>query len=101
MAVVIVAERCLQNHRYCAEGRLVNEPGEEIERDMTLTEICMAISACSQLVTGVVEVDAGGLPGAKQLVHLTQEVTIARFLMQRIAGGKGMTGIETHADTIL
>ena len=98
MAFAVVAHRCLQDHRPVMPTGILDQSREDLEAQVTLAQVGVTVLLRSSGVTGVVEMEAGGLAGAEELLSLLEKGLVTRCLVYGVASGEGVTGIQAEAE---
>lgn len=76
----------------------MEQAGEGVEADLALADMRVAVAAGGEGADGVVEVQGADGGEADALFDLGKEIFVAAAVVDRIAGGEGVAGVEADAD---
>jgi hypothetical protein len=94
MTFQVVAGFRFDDHGHVRQPGIVEEPCEGVEADLPLTDVGVAVAAGVEGAQRVVEVHAPqGVP-ADPLPDLGEHLRVAGRLVEGVAGGEGVAGVE-------
>jgi len=85
----------LDHHRDFGEPRVLEEAGEGVEADLPVADVGVAVAPRVEGAQRVVEVQAAQGREADPLLDLRQHLLVALRLVEGVAGGEGVAGVET------
>src|SRR5204863_6330772 len=96
----VLRRRRFDDQRHAGEACVTRQADEEVLADATLAEVRVAVAAGAARELGIVDVHAAEGAALEARVEVGEEGRVARVLVDCVAGGEGVAGVEADADAL-
>ena len=100
MTCSVLAKGRFENHRRPAQPAVGEQPAEEVESDLALSQVRVPVTTRAEPVTGVVEMNAARFLVPEEPPQPAEELEVASAKVEAIAGGEGVTGVDAEAEPV-